>query len=127
MSDNTLFPVPNAWAERAWCNDDQYLEMYEQSVKDPKNFWGQQGKRIDWFKPYTTVKNVSYDPHNVSIKWFEDGTLNASYNCIDRHLEKRADQTASMSATKRASAARPSNRWSARSSDRKLLGCCAAW
>ncbi len=94
MSDNTLFPVPNAWAERAWCNDDQYLEMYEQSVKDPKNFWGQQGKRIDWFKPYTTVKNVSYDPHNVSIKWFEDGTLNASYNCIDRHLEKRADQTA---------------------------------
>ena len=94
MSDNTLFPVPEAWAERAWCNDDQYLEMYEQSVKDPRNFWGEQGKRIDWFKPYSTVKNVSYDPHNVSIKWFEDGTLNASYNCIDRHLEKRADQTA---------------------------------
>ena len=60
----------------------------------PNKFWGEQGKRVDWIKPYTKVKNTSYDPHNVSIKWFEDGTLNLAYNCIDRHLAKRGDQTA---------------------------------
>ena len=57
-------------------------------------FWGEQGKRIHWFKPYTKVKNTSFDPHNVSIKWFEDGTTNVAYNCLDRHLATRGDQTA---------------------------------
>ena len=89
-----IFPVPTEVASHALVDDAKYQEMYDRSVKDPDGFWGDHGKRIDWFKPYTKVKNVSYDPHNVSIKWYEDGTLNAAYNCIDRHLEKRGDQTA---------------------------------
>ena len=60
----------------------------------PNGFWAEQAKRIDWIKPFTKVKNTSFDPRNVSIKWFEDGTLNVAYNCIDRHLAKRGDQTA---------------------------------
>jgi acetyl-CoA synthetase len=68
--------------------------MYDRSIKDPNGFWAEQAKRIDWIKPFSKVKNTSYDPHNVSIKWFEDGTLNVSYNCVDRHLAKRGDQTA---------------------------------
>ena len=72
----------------------KYEEMYAASVSDPEAFWGEHGKRLDWIKPYTKVKNTSYDYHNVSIKWFEDGELNVSANCIDRHLETRGDQTA---------------------------------
>ncbi|MEL7346115.1 MAG: acetate--CoA ligase [Pseudomonadota bacterium] len=72
----------------------KYEEMYKASVDDPEAFWGEHGKRIDWIKPYTKVKNTSFDYHNVSIKWFEDGTLNVAYNCIDRHLKDRAHQTA---------------------------------
>ena len=68
--------------------------MYARSIKDPNGFWAEQAKRIDWIKPFTKVKNTSFDPHNVSIKWFEDGTLNIAYNCVDRHLAKRGDQTA---------------------------------
>jgi acetyl-CoA synthetase len=68
--------------------------MYERSIKDPNGFWAEQAKRVDWIKPFSKVKNTTYDPHNVSIKWFEDGTLNAAYNCVDRHLAKRGDQTA---------------------------------
>ncbi|MGH9917215.1 MAG: AMP-binding protein, partial [Pyrinomonadaceae bacterium] len=70
-----------------------YLSWYRQSIKDPEKFWGKHGKRIDWFKPYTKVKNTSFDG-KVSIKWFEDGQTNVSYNCIDRHLKKRGDQVA---------------------------------
>ena len=91
---DTLIPVPDAWKSRALIDDAKYREMYERSVKDPEGFWREEGLRIDWMKPYTKVKNTSFDPHNVSIRWFEDGTLNASVNCIDRHLEKRGDQTA---------------------------------
>ncbi|WP_111431292.1 acetate--CoA ligase [Rhodobacteraceae bacterium DSL-40] len=72
----------------------KYEEMYAASVSDPEAFWGEHGKRLDWIKPYTKVKNTSYDYHNVSIKWFEDGELNVSANCIDRHLATRGDQTA---------------------------------
>ena len=68
--------------------------MYERSVADPNGFWAEQAKRIDWIKPFRKVKNTSFGPGNVSIKWFEDGTLNAAYNCIDRHLPDRANQTA---------------------------------
>ena len=68
--------------------------MYAASVADPDAFWGEQGKRLDWIKPYTRVKNTSFDYHDVSIKWFEDGKLNVSANCIDRHLATRGDQTA---------------------------------
>src|SRR5881227_4486034 len=68
--------------------------MYRRSIDDPKGFWAEHGKRIDWFKPFSKVKNSSFDPHNVSIKWFEDGVTNVAYNCIDRHLPKRANQVA---------------------------------
>jgi len=94
MSEEQVFPVQDAVAAAAHINNDQYLEMYKQSVEDPEGFWGEQGKRIDWIKPYTKVKDVNYNAPDVSIKWYEDGTLNASVNCIDRHLETRGDQTA---------------------------------
>lgn len=79
--------------ERAKIDNDKYLKWYKQSVKDPEKFWDKHGKRIDWFKPYTKVKNTSFEG-DVSIKWFEDGVTNVAYNCIDRHLEKRGDQVA---------------------------------
>ncbi|WP_395173727.1 acetate--CoA ligase [Roseibium alexandrii] len=90
----SVFPVPAEVAARAHVDNVKYLEMYQQSVSDPDGFWGEHGKRIDWIKPFTKVKNTSYDYHNVSIKWFEDGTLNVSANCIDRHLATRGDQPA---------------------------------
>ena len=89
-----LFPVPAAVAARAHADEAKYQAMYEASVKDPAAFWGEHGKRIDWITPYTKVKNTSFDYHNVSIKWFEDGALNVCANCVDRHLETRGDQTA---------------------------------
>lgn len=78
----------------AHINAARYEEMYAASIKDPEAFWAEQGKRIDWIKPYTKVKDTSFAPDNVHVKWFEDGTLNVSANCIDRHLETRGDQTA---------------------------------
>ncbi len=90
----TIYPVSAAWAKRAFVDDAAYKAMYERSLDDPDGFWGEHGKRIDWIKPFTTVKNVSFAPDNVSIKWFEDGATNVSMNCIDRHLAKRGDQTA---------------------------------
>jgi len=93
MSDK-IYDVPADWQKRAYADDVKYNEMYAASVKDPAAFWAGEAKRITWMKPFTKVKNTSYDPHNVSIKWFEDGTLNACYNCVDRHLDKRGDQTA---------------------------------
>ena len=89
-----VYGVSADWARRAYVDDAKYKTMYAQSVDNPESFWGEHGKRIDWFKPYTKVKNTSYDPHNVSIKWFEDGVTNVAYNCVDRHLEKRGNQTA---------------------------------
>jgi acetyl-CoA synthetase len=94
MSDEKVYNVPAEWAARAFIDNETYLSQYKRSVEDPSGFWGEAGKRIDWIRPYTKVKNTSYDPHNVFIKWYEDGTLNASYNCIDRHLKTRADQVA---------------------------------
>ncbi len=93
MSDKA-YPVTPEWASRAWLDDAKYKALYERSVKDSDGFWGEQGRRLDWIKPYTKVKNTSYAPDNVSIKWFEDGTLNVSANCIDRHLATRGDQVA---------------------------------
>ena len=90
----TIYPVPPEWSARAWVDESKYQEMYEQSIRDPDGFWGEMGKRIDWIKAYTKVKNTSYDPHNVSIKWYEDGTLNVCANCVDRHIATRGDQVA---------------------------------
>ena len=93
MSETKVHRVQPAWKKDALIDNETYLKWYKDSVRDPEKFWGKHGKRIDWFKPYTRVKNTSFEG-KVSIKWFEDGRTNASYNCIDRHLKKRGDQTA---------------------------------
>ncbi|HLX98735.1 MAG TPA: acetate--CoA ligase [Roseiarcus sp.] len=93
MSDK-VYDVPAEWAKRAWVNAAKYEEMYKRSLTDPQGFWAEHGKRIDWFTPFTKVKDTSFDARNVSIKWFEDGVTNVAHNCIDRHLPKRANQTA---------------------------------
>ena len=93
MSDK-IYDVPAEWRKRALVDGAKYQEMYARSIKDPNGFWGEQAKRLDWIKPFTKVKNASYAPSNISIKWYEDGTLNACYNCVDRHLAKRGNQTA---------------------------------
>ncbi|HET9689402.1 MAG TPA: AMP-binding protein, partial [Pseudolabrys sp.] len=93
MSDK-VYDVPAEWRKRAYIDEAKYKELYARSVKDPNGFWAEQAKRIDWIKPFSKVKNTSYDPNSMSIKWFEDGTLNVCYNCVDRHLAKRGDQTA---------------------------------
>ncbi len=89
-----IYDVPAEWAKRAHIDAAKYRTMYDASINDPDAFWGEHGKRIHWMTPYKRVKNVSFAPGNVSIKWFEDGTTNAAYNCIDRHLPTRANQVA---------------------------------
>ena len=93
MSEVQVHRVQAAWKKNALIDNDTYLKWYAESVKNPDRFWARHGKRIDWFKPFTKVKNTSFDG-KVSIKWFEDGQTNVSYNCIDRHLKKRGNQTA---------------------------------
>ncbi|MFT0891077.1 acetate--CoA ligase [Pseudochelatococcus sp. G4_1912] len=93
MSEH-IHNVTDEWAKRAFIDEQTYHEWYAQSVNDPETFWGEHGMRLDWFTPYTKVKNTSFAPGNVSIRWFEDGTLNVAHNCIDRHLPERAHQTA---------------------------------
>ncbi|MDG2069630.1 MAG: acetate--CoA ligase [Paracoccaceae bacterium] len=88
------FPPSSAFAANAHINATKYAEMYATSIADPDAFWHEHGKRIDWIKPFSITKNVSYAHPDVSIKWFEDGVLNVSANCIDRHLETRGEQTA---------------------------------
>ena len=94
MSENEKFEVSSEWSAEAQVNSAKYNEWYENSLNNNEEFWNEHGKRIDWIKPYTKVKDVSYNKDNFSIKWYYDGTLNASSNCIDRHLKDKADQTA---------------------------------
>ena len=94
MSGNTIYPVSPELAANSLLTNDQYLSEYKASIEDPEAFWGEKGKILDWIKPYTKVKNSSYAPGNINIKWFEDGELNVSVNCIDRHLGTKADQVA---------------------------------
>jgi len=89
-----IYPVIPAAEERTNVNKQRYEEMYSQSVEDNTEFWSEQARRINWIKPFSKVKDISWDREDVYIRWFEDGTLNACYNCIDRHLETRGDQTA---------------------------------
>jgi acetyl-CoA synthetase len=93
MSSKT-YPVPASWKKRAFVDEAGYRAMYAESVKAPAKFWAKHAKRLDWFKAPTKIKNTSFAYDKVSIKWFEDGVLNVSHNCIDRHLKKRANQTA---------------------------------
>jgi acetyl-CoA synthetase len=92
MSGN-VYPVPDNWRGKAWIDANKYEEMYARSLKDPNGFWAEQAKRIDWISAPTKIKDTSYTG-NVSIRWFEDGVLNASLSCLDRHLQKRGEQTA---------------------------------
>jgi acetyl-CoA synthetase len=89
-----VYPVPPQWKKRAAITDATYRSMYAESVNKPANFWAKHAKRIDWIKFPKKIKNTSFAYPDISIKWFEDGVLNVSYNCIDRHLKKRGDQTA---------------------------------
>ncbi len=88
------YPIIPAASDRTNVSKQRYEEMYKQSVEDNNEFWSEQARRINWIKPFSKVKDVSWDREDVYIRWFEDGTLNACYNCIDRHLDTRADQTA---------------------------------
>ncbi len=91
---NKTYPPSAEFAANAHADKAKYDEMYARSVRDPEGFWGDEGKRLDWIKPYTKVKNTTFAHPDVSIKWYEDGTLNVCANCVDRHLASRADQTA---------------------------------
>jgi acetyl-CoA synthetase len=93
MSESVI-PVPAAIAASAYVDDAKYQSMYKRSVEDPDGFWREQAQRLDWAKPFTKVKNTSFDKSNVSIKWFEDGELNVSYNCVDRHAATKPDAVA---------------------------------
>ncbi len=93
MSDK-IYEIPAEWAKRAYITDSQYKKMYDASLADPNGFWAEQAKRIHWTKHFSKVKNTSFAKDNVSIKWFEDGATNVAYNCIDRHLHARGNQTA---------------------------------
>jgi len=93
MSES-LIPVPDAWKKRAHMDKAAYQAAYKASISDPDGYWGKEAARLDWIKPFTRVKNTSFDAANLHIKWFEDGVLNVSANCIDRHLAKRGNQTA---------------------------------
>jgi acetyl-CoA synthetase len=92
MADRSVIPL-SALSAMGKIDEAEYFRRYQESIADPNGFWGREGKRLDWIKPYTKVMNASFDG-DVAIKWYEDGTLNASYNCIDRHLPTKADQTA---------------------------------
>ena len=94
MADNTLFPVPEVVARRAHVDAAGYEAMYRRSIEDPDGFWAEHAKRIHWIKPFTKVRDTSFARDDVHVRWFYDGTLNASANCLDRHLSSRADQTA---------------------------------
>ncbi|MFT6927093.1 MAG: acetyl-CoA synthetase [Psychromonas sp.] len=94
MSENRIYPVTDDLAKNSLLTNEEYLTQYQASISDPVTFWGEKGKILDWIKPYSKVKNSSYDPGHVSIKWFEDGQLNVSANCIDRHLATKGDQVA---------------------------------
>jgi len=92
--DTQVYPVPQATKDRALIDKAQYEEMYAQSVGDNEEFWAEQAKRVDWIKPFTQVKDVSYAKDDLHIRWFHDGTLNACYNCVDRHLDTKGDDVA---------------------------------
>ena len=88
------YPIPTSFSANAWINSQQYETLYQKSINDNEGFWADQAGCIDWIKPFSTVKDVSFDREDLHIRWFEDGTLNVCANCVDRHLEEKADQVA---------------------------------
>ena len=93
-SKKLFFRVPKKWSNSAYVNRSQYEKKYKLSIKDNEGFWRKEGKRIEWIKPYTKIKDVKYSKTDVRIKWYYDGTLNASTNCLDRHLKDKKNKTA---------------------------------
>ena len=91
-SGELVFKVPKKWSKSAYIDKNQYEKKYKLSIKDNEGFWSKEGKRIDWIKPYKKIKDVKYSKTDVRIKWFYDGTLNASVNCIDRHLRDKKNK-----------------------------------
>ena len=84
-----IFKTKKDWISKATVNKSQYEKKYKTSLSDNDSFWKKEGRRINWIKPYTKIKDIKYSKSDVKIKWFYDGTLNASANCIDRHLKKK--------------------------------------
>jgi len=93
-SKELVFKVPKKWSKNAYVNKSQYEKKYKLSIKDNEGFWKKEGKRINWIRPYTKIKDIKYSKTEVKIKWYYDGTLNASANCIDRHLKDKKNKTA---------------------------------
>ena len=89
QSTELIFKVPKKWSNSAYVDKDRYKKKYSLSIKDNEGFWRKEGKRIDWIKPYKKIKDIKYSKTDVKIKWYYDGTLNASANCIDRHLKDK--------------------------------------
>ncbi|WP_283786915.1 acetate--CoA ligase [Bermanella sp. WJH001] len=94
MSQYPIHKVSQSWADKALMNAEQYQQAYDHAISDSEAFWGEQGKRLDWFAPYTKVKDVSYAAEDLHIKWFYDGVLNVCHNCVDRHLPAKANDVA---------------------------------
>ena len=93
MSEHKTYAVTESLKASAWIDEETYFREYQRSLDDAEGFWTEHGNRLHWMRPFTRVKDVSFSG-DVHIKWFDDGTLNASQNCLDRHLETRGDQTA---------------------------------
>ena len=91
---NDLYKIKESWASRAKVDKVKYEELYKKSISNNEDFWREEGKRVDWFESYTKIKNVTYSKEEVNIKWYYDGKINASYNCIDRHVKKNPDKIA---------------------------------
>src|ERR1700732_233480 len=89
-----IYPASPGWKRRAYIDNAKYQKLYARSVADPDSFWAEQARRIDWIKPFTSVKNTSLGPDSVAIKWFDGGAANVAQNCIDRHLPRLANHTA---------------------------------
>ncbi len=94
MSEDKIYPVPKDVARRAWVDETTYRELYRSSVRDPEAFWREHGQRVDWIRPYSRIRDVSFDAEDLHINWFADGALNVAANCLDRHLRTRGEQTA---------------------------------
>ena len=94
MSSSDTYKSKDWIVDKAFINQDEYKKLYNQSISQPDEFWFEQGKRLNWITPYSKVCDYSFDKDNLYVKWYEDGELNASYNCLDRHIEKNGDKTA---------------------------------
>ena len=94
MATSRIYKSKNKVKNKAFIKKLDYDKLYKESIDNPERFWSEQGKRLSWYKPYNKICDYSYDKNNVYVKWFEDGTLNASFNCLDRHVEKHPDSIA---------------------------------